>query len=167
MEAKPFLAEFFGLEEPEPDSYCGLVCPPSQAKVLFYASCFTLLSVAVGIYNGYYDLALVAFAGWITSVLYWSNPTYSWRRILDIIVVQVALWWHMYRAIGAENRVPYFIIVGAGSLAFMAGWILFNAGATWAGTLAHVVVHICANLSMIVLYIGSVPPLTLLPFIAL
>ena len=171
MEAKPFLTEFFGLEEPagpDPDgTYGGAVCPPDQAKTIWWMAWLTMASVVAATYMGYYDMALLSLIVLITSLLYWSNPTYCWRRNLDIIAVQIALWWHMYRAISAENRVPYFIIVGVGSLAFMAGWALFSAGSTWAGTLAHVVLHLCANLSNIILYMGHIPPLKLFPFIAL
>jgi hypothetical protein len=161
-----FLYRSFGLCEPmspDPDgTYEGLICPPDQARMCWYISWLTLASVAVALYYRHYDLAALAVIGLITSLLYWHAPTYSWRRNLDIIVVQICLWWHVHRAMNAENKIPYFILVGIGGLAFMAGWVLFSMGSTWAGTLAHLLVHIMANVSNISLYIGHIGPSPLL-----
>lgn len=161
-----FLYRNFGLcepAEPDPDgTYAGYICPPDQATACWYMSWIILITIGTALYYRYYDFAILTTLVLITSLLYWSSPTYSWRRNLDIIVVQIALWWHMYRAIGAANMIPYFTLVGVGVLAFIGGWLFFNVGSTWAGTLSHMVLHIAFNAAHVILYMGEVGTPTIL-----
>ena len=46
--------------------------------------------------NGIYILAIAEWILVASSVLYWSDPSCSWKRIVDICVVQASLFIHMY-----------------------------------------------------------------------
>ena len=163
MEAEDtFLSRWLGLCEPpgpDPDgTYSGAVCPPDQATVCWYFAWLSLFSSLVGIYYGHYDLAFFTFLIFLTSLFYWRNPTYSWRRNLDIIVVQIGIIWHTYRALHAENKIPYFAFLFSGMGAFLLGWFFFKQGQTWLGTISHTFVHILMNVAVLFLYVGHIEP---------
>ena len=52
-----------------------------------------------GIYAFYNNIYTLAIAEWIlvaSSVLYWSDPCCSWKRIVDICVVNISFFIHLY-----------------------------------------------------------------------
>lgn len=150
-------SRIFGIEEPicdEDGLYEGCLTPPEQARILYWLSWFGLLSGAIGIYKGYRWLGLSVCIGAVFAQLFWARPTYSWRRILDIVWVQVIIWSHMWFAVGSPVFFLYCCIQILGAAAYALSWYLITIGETWASTLAHAIMHCCANGSMLVLYLS-------------
>ena len=59
----------------------------------------TPLAALTGIYAFNNNIYTLAIAEWIlvaSSVLYWSDPRCSWKRIVDMCVVQTSLFIHLY-----------------------------------------------------------------------
>jgi hypothetical protein len=102
------------VDEPaDPDgTWSGMILPRKNYQLLWALSWLSLVSAIVAVVRGMYDLAVVPFGVWLTSLLYWYKPDYSWRRYADMIWVQVALWYQVARAYGAENMVAYYAING-------------------------------------------------------
>ena len=80
----------------------------------------------------------------------------SWRRTLDMGVVQVALFYQLWMTTGAQYALAYYIITGLGILAFPLGIYYYHKKEYWASTYAHMMLHIIANIANVVLYWGSV-----------
>ncbi len=161
-----FLSRNFNLQEPdckdEDGTFNGLICPKEQADLLKKTNFLAAVSGSIALYRGYYDLAFVCYGGALVGYLYWSNPTQSWRRMLDIGFIQFALWWHFYRSFGAENFFVYVLLTSIGAACFTLGWIFFKLEETWAGTISHSLVHVFANLGLIILYMGRIEPVGLI-----
>jgi hypothetical protein len=77
---------FIHIDKDEDGLYDGLVVPKTHANYLFYTSFFSLLSSMFLFYkksdNYIYTLSI-----FITSLNYWRNPIYNWRRNIDMIVI--------------------------------------------------------------------------------
>jgi uncharacterized membrane protein YjjP (DUF1212 family) len=80
---------FIHIDKDEDGLYDGLVVPKTHANYLFYTSFFSLLSSMFLFYkksdNYIYTLSI-----FITSLNYWRNPIYNWRRNIDMIVIFVS-----------------------------------------------------------------------------
>ena len=77
---------FIHIDKDQDGLYDGLVIPKTHANYLFYTSFFSLLSSMFLFYkksdNYIYTLSI-----FITSLNYWRNPIYNWRRNIDMIVI--------------------------------------------------------------------------------
>lgn len=158
MSVQTFFSRNFGLVEPMCDAdglYNDCLTPPQQAKIIYRVSWLSAVTGIVGIYYGYRWLGFFTIIGSIIAQLYWSNPTYSFRRTIDMISVQVLLWSHMWFAFGTPIFILYAAIQLLGALAYAVSWILDKQGSIWAATFSHVVVHICTNISLLLLYTAS------------
>lgn len=167
VEASPLhrLLHRFGLIEADADAD-GLygkhphrtVLPASQFQLIWRLSWLSLLSGIVALACRHFDLFWVPLGVWLTSINYWRHPDFSWRRYLDIVFVQVALWYQVYRAYGADNRDWYYSITGIGMCCYLVGVYCKQVHkSTWASTLCHCLVHILGNAANIALYVGHIP----------
>ena len=156
-----WILSIFDLNEPEtgPDKdglYNGLICPAEQAEYVFCISWLSLLSASYGLVRGYYDTAAAPIGVWLTSILYWHNPTDSWRRTIDMSYVTAGTLYTSYKAIGAEKMVGFYVFASLGSLLYYSGWHFHKKGCTWGGTFCQCGVHICAFLANMWLYSGRI-----------
>ena len=139
---------------------------PAQHAAFLRA--LSLLSLASGLFalsRGHASLAPVPLAVGATSLVYWAKPTLSWRRLLDVSVVQAGLLYQSLAALrGAERRAEYFALLAVGLAAFPAAVLLdrrarARGDSSAAATLLHAAVHVFGNLANVALYSGDVRPL--------
>lgn len=80
---------FINIDKDKDGLYNGLIIPKTHANYLFYTSFFSMLSSIFLFYkknnNCIYTLLI-----FITSINYWRNPVYDWRRTIDILVTVVS-----------------------------------------------------------------------------
>lgn len=152
------LYRWFGLVEPhcDPDgTYGGRLCPRNQAQLLYWISWVGMATGLIGIWNGWLWLGLGTCIGSVFAQLYWSDPTFSWRRNLDITWIQVLMWTHMVAAWFSPVFWPYLAIQLTGVGFFGLSWMFMLAGSSWAATLMHAAVHVCAEVSVLMLYLSG------------
>ena len=157
--ATPALLLRLGLIDAAPDAdglYNGCVLPPGPSAYLWRLSWLSLASAVAAVLGGHVDLVFVPLGVWLTSILYWQRPNYSWRRYLDIAYVQFALWFQVYRAANAQHRVPYYALTFAGVPFFLLGTYL--SASPWSSALCHGMIHILANAGNVYLYSGTIAP---------
>ena len=106
----------------------------------------------VGIWNGWRWAGAGVCVGSLIAQLYWSDPTFSWRRNLDLAWIQILIWSHVYLAWASPVFWIYAAIQAAGVAFYGASWYYVKKRKAWPGTLTHVGVHACANLSLMILY---------------
>ena len=155
----PALLLRLGLVDAAPDAdglFNGCVLPPGPSAYLWRLSWLSLASAVVAVLRGHLDLVPVPLGVWLTSLLYWWRPNYSWRRYLDIACVQFALWYQVFRATHAQHRVPYYVLTFAGVPFFLLGTYL--SASPWSSALCHGMIHILANAANVWLYSGTVAP---------
>ncbi len=109
----------------------------------------------VGVWNGWFWTGLGTCVGSVFAQLYWSDPTFSWRRTLDITWIQVLIWSHLVLAWFSPVFWKYVAIQITGVCFFGLSWWFMLAGSSWAATLTHAAVHICADVSLLLLYLSG------------
>ena len=127
-----------------------------QAQYIYRVSYLSLCSCIYAIYRHHYNLAIVPGSVFLTSIHYWKNPTYSYRRYLDMTVVKLAVIYQHYMAYNAEYANIYYAIFCIGILSYPLGIHYYNKKYYWESTYAHMMLHIIANLGNIVLYSGYI-----------
>ena len=128
---------------------------PSQYKCIWRVSFISILSCSYALYRGHYDLALVPGGVFLTSLNYWRLPTYGWRRNLDVGYVCGALIYQNIRAYNMPDAVPYYYLIGIGSLFYPLSNYLYKKKCYWGSTCTHCMLHIVANIANAVLYSGG------------
>lgn len=123
-----------------------------EARLLFWLSPMGFVSGIVGIQSDYPWLGAGTVVGAMLALLYWNRPTYSWRRNVDIAWIQLLLWTHGWYALQSPVAIPYFCIQSAGVVAYGMSWYYQVNAKAMASVKAHAIVHVCANASVILLY---------------
>ena len=139
----------------------GCILYPEQCTFLCQISIVSLIASLYAIYKEYYELAVIPFGVFLTSIIYWYNPTPdSWRKTLDVTYVKFALFYNIIRAYNSEYYILYYITIIISLCFYPLGIYLYNKQMYWESTYAHSMVHIIANISNFILYTGHVIPLT-------
>lgn len=135
-----------------------LVLPETHSRKILYASPISFISSAYAWHRGYYDLMFVPGSVGISSVLYWVYPDYSWRRTFDIAVVQIALWYQVYRVWsgGATFLMEYCMFTATSILFFVFGLISYRKNHLKLSTFSHCSLHIIANIGNLIVYSGEI-----------
>jgi hypothetical protein len=138
----------------------GCILYPDQCSFLCKISILSLIASLYAIYKEKYELALIPFGVFLTSLMYWYKPINCWRQTLDITYVKFALFYNILRAYKSEYYIIYYIILFISLCFYPLGIYLYNNKMYWESTYAHSMVHIIANISNIILYTGYVMPIS-------
>lgn len=65
---------------------------------IYNTSYLCFLTHLYAVYKGHYGISIIPLSVGLTSLHYWKNPDYSYRRYLDIIVVKTGLTYQLYFA---------------------------------------------------------------------
>lgn len=131
-----------------------LILDKEKAYFIWYASWLSLITAIYAIYQKHYFLVLVPLGVFLTSINYWHEPDYSWRRNLDIGYVFFALIYQSYHALYSSNCFSYFIFITMALLCFPFGWYYYNNGDLWISIYIHSGMHLFGNIANIILYSG-------------
>ena len=133
------------------------IVPREQSNFLVSLSFLSLVSGIYAINRGHYDLAMVPLGVFTTSMIYWTNPTYCWRRTLDMVYVSSAMVYQIYRAQNAQYRKPYYCLLFCAVAFYPFSWYFHNKKySSWKSVLSHSMIHIVGNISNFVLYSGKI-----------
>ncbi len=156
----------FGFIHIFPDSdglYSGLIMPKSHANYLFYTSFSSLIGSLYGVYKKQYINSLGIFLIFITSINYWKNPVYGWRRNIDMFTAILGLSINILNSFD-HPRCLYLNLLLFMSLMFYPFGFYFQHKSIHLSTLSHSFIHIFCNLVCISYYsdydtINGYPPL--------
>jgi hypothetical protein len=134
--------------------FIGLVLPPSQSKYIWNISWLSLISSVYGYYkNKHLRLYLIPLSVFITSIMYWWKPDYSWRRYLDICVVVSGLSYQLYFAINTTNCLEYYCVSLLACVSYALSSYYYDKH-TGVSTFWHCMLHLFGNIGNIILYVG-------------
>ncbi len=132
------------------------VIPKEYAVIILRCVPLSVISGLYAIYMGKtYDIVSVPLLVSASSLLYWSHPTYSWRRNLDMTVVASTCTYQAYRGLYAEYSVPYYLFTLLGIACYFIG-NHYGKRDRYLGVLCHTGIHIFANIGNIILYSGKI-----------
>ncbi len=150
-------------------SHHPLVFPREYFPYLLGTSWCFFVSGFVAVANGHSELAHVPFGIWATSLLFWHNPTRTWRWVLDILYVQYGFWYQAYMAWGAQYALPYYALILIGTPSFPISKYYYAKGRFAESAFFHGMLHILAASASAVLYMGRIgdkPPALGIPTIS-
>ena len=101
--------------------------------------------------NNIYDCTFIYMLCLLTGVLFWVNPINGYFLYIDVIVVQIALWYHTYLAIKYEhyNYILYNLLF---CFLFPISCYYYSKGKILISYLLHSLMHICVIINTIDLY---------------
>ncbi len=157
----------FGFVHVEPDTnglYNGLVMPKSQADYLFYTSFSALVGSLYGFYKKQYINSLGVFLVFLTSINYWKNPVYGWRRNIDIITSILGLSINVLSSPGHPRCLKLNLMLFMSLLFYPLGFYFQNKS-IHLSAFSHSLIHIVCNLVCISYYSDCVPLYPLFPLL--
>ena len=134
------------------------ILQPEQYNFLWKTSFLSLFSSLYGIYKGHNDISYSTFAVFLSSINYWKKPNYSWRRYLDITVVNISLIYHLLRAQNSQYSKLYYSTLFTSICFYPLSKYYYNKKLYWYSTYSHSMLHLLANISNIILYSGFISP---------
>jgi hypothetical protein len=130
-----------------------------QSRVIYRASYLICGLSFYGFIKGKYDLASIAFCGFLTSINYWRNPVYGLRRNIDRTAIPIGLIYHAIRAYKCERCALYYSLSALAVAFYPASWYYYNKKKYWTSTYLHCTLHVIANVTFYILYSGAVAPI--------
>jgi hypothetical protein len=138
--------------EPDKDGlYNGLIMPKSQADYLFYTSFSSLICSLYGLYKNQFINALGVFLIFVTSINYWRNPVYGWRRNIDIITSILGLSINIINSYGHPRCLKLNLMLFTSLLFYPLGFYFQNKSIQLSA-FSHSLIHIVCNLVCISYY---------------
>jgi hypothetical protein len=151
----------FGFIHVEPDNdglYKGLVMPKPQADYLFYTSFGSLVGSLYGFYKKQYINSLGVFLIFVTSLNYWRNPVYGWRRNIDIITSILGLSINIITSHSHPRCIKLNLMLFISLLFYPLGFY-FQHKSIHLSAFSHSLIHIIGNLVCISYYSDPLYPL--------
>ena len=134
------------------------VVPTHHANTFKHLSWLSLFSSWYGYMRGHHH-AYIPACVWFTSLIYWSHNDYSVWRYIDIVVVQMCLWFQFYYAQFFSTGMYFKIYACLGMCCFFNALVSKYA---WkdekTSFVSHCLVHILGNVGNVILYTGTFHP---------
>lgn len=135
------------------------ILEPEYASCIYRLSFISFFSFMYALYCECYDLAAVPGGVFLTSINYWREPVYGWRRNLDMSYVACALIYQNYRAyhlLSSPSQMPalltYYTLMCIGIMCYSLSVHLYKKKDIWSSTYVHCLVHLLANTANVFLY---------------
>jgi hypothetical protein len=127
-----------------------------QYNIIYNISYLSLGSCIYAIYNKHYYISICPGGVFLTSINYWRFPDYSWRRYLDLIYVQLALMYQLYKAYNSEYMMYYYLCTFVSIIMYYISNMYYKKEMYWHSIYYHCLLHIFANIANIILYSGHI-----------
>ena len=137
-------------QQPQP------IFQPRHSRILFAASWLFLLSGLYAAYQGHYDLAIGPTGIFATSINYWRHPIHGWRRNLDILIVWIATFYQLTRALTAQHGRIFYAGYAIAFTCYPISNHYLSQGRHIESVTLHTLLHIFSNISSIILFSGSI-----------
>lgn len=134
------------------------ILEPKQYNILYGSSWISLFTCLFGLYNQLYMDACIPFVVFLTSINYWRHPDYSWRRYLDMAVVNSSLIYQSYYSHKSKYQGYYFFYTLIAITCYKISINYYHKNDYWKSTYFHCLLHIFANISLIYLFAGLQKP---------
>ena len=126
--------------------------PKEQTNLLFAISCLIGFTAAYAFIRKKYDLGVVCVLILVSSLIHWSDPKFGIKRDIDVSIVTLGFLYIFARAVILKIESPLFwISLISVVILFPVSWYFLDVGHVWLSTLIHCCLHICGNLSAVLL----------------
>lgn len=122
-----------------------------HSDILFWTSFLILFSSFYAFSKRRFDAFVICILIFATSLNYWRDPKYGFRRDLDVFVVWSGIFYLFICAIINKVWSPLFWFFYVSTLLlFPIGWYIYNQGYVRLSVLLHCLFHLCGNLSVVI-----------------
>ena len=126
--------------------------PKDQADLLFTLSFLILITSIYAFSQKKYDIAIISFVAFLTSIAHWRDPKYGTIRNIDVIVIHFGYFYILLGAIILKIKsVLFWSCVLLVAILYYFGRVLYLNGYVWLSVIIHCAVHLFGNL-MVALY---------------
>jgi hypothetical protein len=132
---------------------------PQQSRFLLKTSLVTSVGTLYCYYRSYTGIAIIDGIAVLTSINYWRDPRYDWRRTMDIWWIGGCLTYHLLRAYKSQYYIGYYALTCLGCSLYPFSHYYYNCGKYWNSVYLHSGLHVLANIANIILYSGYIPPI--------
>lgn len=132
------------------NEYSSLKFNSNHSDYLYYSSHLGIIPTLYGVYNGSNLIALTTGLTLLTSLNYWRNPRYTWRRTIDVHMSRFTVLYNIYHTMIINgDTINYMYIPSMSScvLLYPIGIYLYNRKQYWYFVAAHMGVHISATVA--------------------
>ena len=119
---------------------------------LYYSSHLFLITFLYALHIKKYQLSIVPGSVFLTSINHWKHPTYSFRRNLDLVVVNTSIVYQNYMAYNAKYAKLYYVIFLIGTFSYPISIYFHNKKYYWFSTFSHMSIHILSFANSFILY---------------
>ena len=132
-----------------------LIVPYDCAELIYNLAPLSFISSIVALCNGHTDIWIVPFSVGCTTLLYWAQPTFGWRRNLDIATSSTGLLYQLYKIHMNDYHLrSYYMCKALAVLSYFAGHYYFARNRLWLSMYCHAGIHIFGNIGNILLYVS-------------
>jgi hypothetical protein len=129
------------------------IVPVEQATKIFRFSFLTFVPIFTSLYYEKYDIMMMPLTVFITSISYWKEPIYGWRRNIDILAVVVGSGYQLLYFPICSHKVYCFTSMIMGTGCYVLSWFFHKKNINWSCNF-HCGTHIFANLTLLLLITG-------------
>ena len=83
---------------------------PEEYKYLYYTSWSFLPTLLIAFNYKLYDLSIITFGVGFTSLNYWREPTFTWRREMDFYMVQLGIDYYIVRSFDSSFGLIFCVL---------------------------------------------------------
>ena len=124
--------------------------PEEYSQIIFTFSFLFGVTAIYAYAKKRYDISILLIFILITSLNYWRDPRWGFRRNVDIFVTITASIYMFISAIVLHNiSIISYMVLLVGIISYLVGWYVHYKGHIFLSTLCHCTLHICANLSIL------------------
>ncbi len=120
-------------------------------KYLYYTSWSFLPTLLVAFDHKIYDLSIITFLVGFVSLNFWREPSYSWRREMDLYIAQLGVDYYFVRSFDSSVGYIFCILFLVTLYRFKLSLIYYNDKKYGLAVINHGAMHIGTNMSIIYL----------------
>lgn len=129
-----------------------LVLPYELYQMLFKVSFLHLIPAIIALIN-YPVYKYLLWLSFITCINHWRYPILnSWRRYIDIIIVNCTLLFNLYLSYRSKTKNYYFLFAICGTVSFIGSWYYYIHQKFVISTFFHILVHLYAFVGHSILF---------------
>jgi phosphotransferase system glucose/maltose/N-acetylglucosamine-specific IIC component len=122
------------------------IVPKPQSNFLYTISFFMIIPIIYALYKKQYDIAIIAFIVFCTSIQYWENPKDDWKRALDRTCVALGSIYILYKVYRTKYMFVYYGFFIGIIIAYLFARYYKKRKMYWYSVFSHSMVHLQANI---------------------
>jgi len=143
------------MEQPLDENYEFPVLPKEHSEVLFWISFLIFFTTIYAFSKQKYDISVICFLIFLTSINHWRDPRFGFRRNIDMVAVGLGFLYILVRAILLNiHSILFWVFYLVVVILYPLGWYVQGLGYIWESTYIHGLLHLCGN-SAVVLFCGG------------